>query len=103
MPIQLQEILHPDRTPYVDAPIAVLSGEGQPQVDFDPDNRNFCFLSGTTQLLDAATLRSLYPDHAAYVEAVNAAEDDAVAKGVLPPADAALIRAHAANTDIFAP
>ncbi|MDZ7785420.1 MAG: alpha/beta hydrolase domain-containing protein [Halioglobus sp.] len=91
------------RTPYVDAPIAVLSGEGQPEVDFDPDNRNFCFLSGTTRLFDAATLRSLYPDNAAYVEALNAAADEAVAKGFLLPADADLIRAHAANTDIFAP
>jgi len=91
------------RTPYVDAPIAVLSGEGQPQVDFDPDNRNFCFLSGTTRLFDAPTLRSLYTDNAAYVEAVNAAANEAVANGFLLPADAALIRAHAANTDIFAP
>lgn len=91
------------RTPYVDAPIAVLSGEGQPQVDFDPDNRNFCFLSGTTRLFDVPTLRSLYNDNAAYIEAVNAAADEAVAKGFLLPADAALIRSHAANSDIFAP
>lgn len=91
------------RTPYVDAPIAVLSGEGQPQVDFDPDNRNFCFLSGTTDLFDAATLGSLYASNAAYIEALNASADAAVAAGFLVAEDAPLIKAHAAATDIFAP
>ena len=91
------------RTPYVDAPIAVLSGEGQPQVAFDPDNRNFCFLSGTTKLFDAATLGRLYNSNADYIEAVNASADSTVAQGFLLEADAALIKTHAANSDIFAP
>tara|TARA_B100001540_G_scaffold311905_2_gene332121 strand:- start:56 stop:1642 length:1587 start_codon:yes stop_codon:yes gene_type:complete len=97
------------RTPYVDAPIAVLSGEGQPQPNFDEidqisvDEVDFCFLSGTTFLFDAATLGSLYESNAAYIEAVNAAAEDAVARGFLLRADAELIQAHAAGTDIFAP
>jgi Alpha/beta hydrolase domain len=100
------------RTPYVDAPIAILEGEGQPQPDFSEleetceinlDTVNFCFLSGTTKLFDAATLRSLYADNAAYIDALNAATDDAVEKGFLVPEDAALIKANAASSDIFAP
>ena len=98
------------RTPYVDAPIAILSGEGQPRPERDPDdteinieNTNFCFLSGTTKLYDAATLGALYADNAAYIEAVKAAADDAVAKGFLLPADASLITTHAASSNIFAP
>ncbi|GAB5452384.1 MAG: alpha/beta hydrolase domain-containing protein [Halioglobus sp.] len=91
------------RTPYVDVPIAVLSGEGQPSSDFDPDNPNFCFLSGTTKLFDDSTLASLYGDNAGYIERLNAATEAAVAAGFLLPEDAALIKAHAAGSTIFAP
>jgi hypothetical protein len=100
------------RTPYVDAPIAILEGEGQPQPDFSDneisceinlDTVNFCFLSGTTKLFDAATLGSLYADNDAYIAALNASTDDAVSKGFLLPEDATLIKANAANSDIFAP
>ncbi|HBO12966.1 MAG TPA: hypothetical protein DD491_09305, partial [Halieaceae bacterium] len=41
------------RTPYVDAPAASLSGEGN-------DGAALCFLFGTTELFDAATMASLY-------------------------------------------
>jgi hypothetical protein len=91
------------RTPYVDVPIALLSGEGQPQPEFDPDNRDFCFLSGVTRLFDANTLHSLYADNAAYIEAVNASADEAVAQGFLLQTDAELIKTYAATSDIFAP
>lgn len=97
------------RTPWVDVPIAVLEGEGQPQpdlsarCDIDVDTVDFCFLSGTTALFDAATLGGLYRDNADYVEQVNAATDAAVEQGFLLAEDAELIRAHAAQTDIFAP
>ncbi len=100
------------RTPYVDTPIAILEGEGQPQPDFSApgetceinlDTVNFCFLSGTTKLFDAATLRSLYADNAAYINALKAATDEAVTKGFLVPEDAALIKANAERSDIFAP
>lgn len=96
------------RTPYVDTPIAVLEGEGQPGVEIDEDqceinldNVNFCFLSGTTFLFDAATLGSLYDSNEAYIEALNASTDEAVEKGFLLEEDAALIKANAANSDIF--
>ncbi len=106
---ELGNVLGGIRTPYVDVPIAVLSGEGQAQPNFDEideidiDNIDFCFLSGTTELFDAATLGSLYESNAAYIEAVNASADDAVAKGFLLQADADLIKAYAAGSDIFAP
>ena len=97
------------RTAYVDVPIAKLSGEGQPPLELDPDNPDldienvdFCFLSGTTELFDAATLGSLYASNASYVEAVNNATDDAVEKGFLRPADGQLIKDYAASSDIFA-
>ncbi|MEM9254316.1 MAG: alpha/beta hydrolase domain-containing protein [Pseudomonadota bacterium] len=91
------------RTPYVDVPIAVLSGEGQPQIPFDTEDRDFCFLSGTTELFDVATLASLYESNQAYISALNASADDSVAKGFLLEADAQLIKDHAASSDIFAP
>jgi Alpha/beta hydrolase domain len=97
------------RTPYVDTPIAILSGEGQPTLQFNPDdeinvgNTNFCFLSGITQLFDAATLGSLYADNAAYIDAVNRSTNDAVSKGYLIPEDGDLIKAYAAGSDIFSP
>jgi hypothetical protein len=95
------------RTSYVDAPIAILEGEGQPQPDLSEvseisiDEIDCCFLSGTTELFDAPTLGSLYESNEAYIEALNAATDDAVEKGFLLPEDAALIKANAANSDIF--
>lgn len=97
------------RTPYVDAPIAILSGEGQPRPEPNPNdeinvgNTDFCFLSGTTQLFDAATLGSLYADNATYIDAVNRAADDAVSNGFLTPEDASLIKTYAAGSDIFSP
>jgi hypothetical protein len=97
------------RTSYVDAPIAVLEGEGQPQPDFSEvteinlDEIDFCFLSGTTQLFDTATLASLYADNDAYIDAVNSTTDDAVSKGFLLTEDAQLMKDYAASTNIFAP
>lgn len=76
------------RTPYVDAPAAILSGEGQ-------EGGGFCFLFGTTQLLDAPQMASLYVDKAGYEQAVSDATDQAVDKGFLLPADAQRIKAAA--------
>jgi len=64
------------RTPYVDAPVAVLSGLGQ-------QGDSFCRLYGTTALFDEATLARLYPDQATYVDAIDRAADAAVAAGFL--------------------
>ena len=64
------------RSPYTDAPSAVLRGE--------PNTGNsFCRLFGTTALFSAEQMASLYVDEAGYVEAVTAATEDSVAKGSL--------------------
>jgi hypothetical protein len=76
------------RTPYVDAPPAVLSGLGQP-------GQSFCRLFGTTQLFSAEQMASLYVDQASYVAAVTDAANAAVAAGFLLQADADLIIAWA--------
>ena len=85
------------RTPYVDLPIARLSGEGQPVGLDDPSGR---FLWGTTKLFDKATLAALYPDHDTYVTAVKNATDAAVKAGFLMPEDGELIKAAGAASNI---
>ena len=76
------------RTPYVDAPSAILRGE--------PNTGNgFCRLFGTTALFDAAQMASLYTDEAGFVAAVTAATNDALAQGFLLQEDADAIIAWA--------
>lgn len=82
------------RTPYVDVPIATLSGEGQSEDDL------FCSLYGTTDLFDEETLASLYPDHETYVSMVSDSVDEAVAKGHLLAPDGDLIKAWAQQSQI---
>jgi hypothetical protein len=82
------------RTPYVDVPIARLSGLGQPDVSI------VVSLFGTTNLFDDATLATLYPNHGVYVTAVEKATDAAVEAGFLMPEDGELIKAAAAASDI---
>lgn len=77
------------RTPYVDEPAAVLSGEPN-------SGASFCFLFGTTALFDAATMASRYVDKANYIKVVSAATDKAVAKGFVLAADGERIKAAAA-------
>ena len=81
------------RTPQLDAPIATLRGDGQ-------SGSILCLLFGTTARFDAATLAELYPDHAAYVAAFNAAADQAVQAGFIVAADAELMKTAAADSDI---
>ena len=81
------------RTPAVDVPLAVLSGDAQP-------GSLICALFGITVPFDEATLMALYADQAAYADAVEASADAAVAAGFLLPPDAALIKAAAADTAI---
>ncbi|MEH6591487.1 MAG: alpha/beta hydrolase domain-containing protein [Halioglobus sp.] len=76
------------RTPYVDAPAALLSGLGQ-------NSESFCSLFGTTALFDTATMASLYVDQTGYEQAVAAAADDAVAMGFLLPQDARRVKVAA--------
>jgi len=76
------------RTPYVDAPVATLSGYGQ-------TGSSFCFLFGTTDLFDEATLATLYPTQQDYVDAIDAATDRAVDQGFILVEDGELIKAQA--------
>ncbi|MDM8001226.1 MAG: alpha/beta hydrolase domain-containing protein [Dehalococcoidia bacterium] len=82
------------RTPYVDVPIAKLSGLGQPAVPLVNS------LFGTTELFDDAVLSELYPDHQAYVTAVANSTDAAIRLGFLMPEDGELIKAAAAASRI---
>jgi Alpha/beta hydrolase domain len=85
------------RTPYVDVPIARLSGLGQPSVPLIGS------LFGTTRLFDDATLSRLYPDHRFYLTAVENCTDAAVRAGFLMPEDGELIKAAAAASDVGNP
>lgn len=76
------------RTPWVEAPVAILSGEGQ-------EGDRLCFLFGTTVLFDAAQMASLYVDQAGYEAAVSEALDEAITGGFLLEEDADRIRAVA--------
>jgi hypothetical protein len=84
----LGNVLGGVRTPWVDAPVAILSGEGQ-------EGDRLCFLFGTTVLFDAAQMASLYVDQAGYEAAVSEALDEAIAGGFLLEEDAPRIRAVA--------
>lgn len=77
------------RTPPVDVPVDVLSG------DPAPGGPLICFLSGTTTPLPDARLRQLYRDRADYLAAYEAATDAAVASGFVLPEDRAALLASA--------
>ncbi|WP_193940615.1 alpha/beta hydrolase domain-containing protein [Parahaliea mediterranea] len=77
------------RTPYVDAPPGILTGEPN---GGDP----FCFLFGTTELFSADHMAARYTDQAGYENAVAESADAAVAAGFLLPQDAERIKAAAA-------
>jgi hypothetical protein len=65
------------RTPWVDAPVATMSGLGQ-------SGETFAFLFGTTDPFDEATLASVYPGgRDEYVSRFTAALDAAVSDGFL--------------------
>lgn len=85
---QIGNVLGGIRTSYVDAPVAVLSGLGQP-------GESFCRIWGTTRLLEPTELAALYPTAQAYVDAVTTSTDAAVSAGFILPPDAALIIAAA--------
>ena len=84
------------RTPYVDAPVATLSADGQPA-------GSRCTLFGTTKLFDSTLLKQRYSSHEDYVAKVEASVSAAVAKGFLLPADAAMINLSAQNSSVGVP
>jgi hypothetical protein len=63
------------RTPLVDAPVDVLSGQPRPASNIA------CFLSGSTDPLPADRLRSRYGTRAAYLDAYTHATDAAIDAG----------------------
>jgi hypothetical protein len=63
------------RTPPVDVPAAVLSGEPWPGSDI------LCILFGRTEPFSRARFRELYGDHESYLEAYEASADEAIAAG----------------------
>jgi hypothetical protein len=70
------------RTPPVDAPTVVLSGEPGAGTSV------LCSLFGTMEPLTPAQIEDLHPTHDDYVAAVTASADAAVADGFLRPAEA---------------
>jgi hypothetical protein len=69
------------RTPWVDAPVAVMSGLGQ-------TGETFAFLFGQTQPFDEATLASVYPGgRGEFLERFTASLDEAIAAGFILVAD----------------
>jgi hypothetical protein len=81
------------RTPYVDAPIATLRGDGQ-------TGSVLCSLFGTTDLFDEAKLRALYPSARAYRSAVKQSTRSAVKAGFIRKPDAKLITRAAKDVDV---
>ena len=79
------------RTPAVDAPVARLSGLGQPPGEPDQLQR-FCRLFGTTVPFTPEELTALYTDHDGFVAAWQESLDQAVEDGYVLPEDAELLR-----------
>ncbi|MGI9600633.1 MAG: alpha/beta hydrolase domain-containing protein [Acidimicrobiales bacterium] len=89
------------RTPLVDVPVAIVSGD--PPDETDLDELDTCSLFGTTEALDQATLVELHGSADAYVAAFRESADAAVAAGFLLPADAEQLIAEAEdNRALFA-
>jgi hypothetical protein len=94
------------RTPQVQAPVAKLSGVGQPASSpvtqpgtaAAPPPSNLCGIFGTTVPFNASKLSALYPSHAAFVNDWNAATSSTVKAGHLLPADAQTLDTVAAQS-----
>jgi hypothetical protein len=83
------------RTPWVDAPVAVLSGLGQ-------TGESFAFLFGKTDPFDEAALAALYPGgREEYLARFEAALDEAIGRGWLLAEDRAEILETAAASCSF--
>jgi hypothetical protein len=81
------------RTPWVDAPIATLSGGGQ-------SGGGFCFIFGTTMLFDEPTLAALYPTRKAFTKPYKKSMKRALKQGFLRKADTQLMSAWLETSDI---
>ena len=76
------------RTPPVDVPVRVLSGEPGREDDA------VCLLFGSTRPLSGSRLAELYPDRATYVRAYDEAVDAAIAGGYVLEEDRAALQAY---------
>jgi hypothetical protein len=76
------------RTPLVDAPVDVLSG------DPAPDGPLHCLLFGSTTPIPDARVAALYADRAAYLAAYEEAADAAIAAGFVLPEDREALMAY---------
>ena len=96
------------QTPQVQAPVAKLSGVGQPGsipatqpgTVSTPSGGDLCGIFGTTVPFSAAKLSALYPSHAAFVNGWNAATSSEVKAGYLLPADAQTLDMVAAQSSV---
>jgi hypothetical protein len=82
------------RTPHVDAPVAVVTNDGQSGPGL------LCRLTGATFPFDGAKLRSLYRDHDRFVTKWRRASNQAVAAGFLLAVDARYLNAAAAASTV---
>ena len=80
------------RTPFVDAPLATLSGTGNAG-----DGGWFCQLFGTTRPLDTKRLNSLYPTRQAFIAEWTRATENAVSRGHIRPVDGQMLIEAAKN------
>ncbi|MDC1423492.1 alpha/beta hydrolase domain-containing protein [Gammaproteobacteria bacterium] len=64
-------------------------------------NNRFCFLYGSHEPFDSATLNALYPNKAAYVERVNAVVEQNIQEGFILPAAAERTRREAGASALF--
>jgi hypothetical protein len=92
------------RTPQVSAPVAKLSGVGQPPQPPAPGKpqiaANLCIAFGTTVPLTSSQLAALYSTHQAFVTAWDTSVDREVRAGFLLPADATRLKAVAAQSSV---
>jgi hypothetical protein len=78
------------RTPPVDVPVDVLSGEPGPNPDL------LCILLGTTTPLAPERLAELYESQDEYLAGFEQSADDVIAAGFVLPEDRDALRAFAA-------
>jgi hypothetical protein len=97
------------RTPQVEAPVAKLSGLGQPgspppsqpgQGSLSVGAGTLCEIFGTTVPFSATKLASLYPSHAAFVKKWDAATTAEVREGYLQSPDAQVLDKVAAQSSV---
>jgi hypothetical protein len=81
------------RTPWVDVPVATLSGGGQM-------GTVFCSIFGTTMLFDEPKLAALYPTRKAFVKPYKKSMKRALKRRFLRKADTKLMAAWLATADV---